>query len=248
MTHDRIAARNNALWCDAVCRAHGNPGEFRSTIWLNRHGTPPFYPDAVTLEPGDAPGHVDLIADLVGRNGDRGWAVKDSFCNLDLSPLGFETLFTARWLFRDALSTRDAGRSSLSIVRSEEELLAWEKAWAGPESHLPESHLPESHLPLRLFDPRLLSEPDIVFAFSARDGVVMNGGIMNRGAGAVGLSNIFSPPCENDGTRLELARLAAHIFPGCPLVGYERGEDLAASCRAGFAPIGDLQVWVRAAS
>ncbi|NIX75528.1 hypothetical protein [Microvirga terricola] len=238
--HDRTAAaaRNNALWCDAVCRAHGKPGEFHSAIWLNRHGTPPFYPDAVTLEPGDALGQVDRIADLIGQNGDRGFAVKDSFCALDLSPSGFKTLFEARWLFRDPLFAKDATKNSLSIVKSEEELAAWEKAWAGPDSHLL----------LRLFDPLLLREPDIAFAFSVRDGVMMSGGILNRGAGVVGLSNIFAPPSENEGIRLELARLAAHVFPGCPLVGYERGEDLIASCGAGLTPIGDLRVWVRPAS
>lgn len=247
--HDRItaAARNNALWCDAVCRAHGKPGEFHAAIWLNRHGTLPFYPDAVTLEPGDMPGAFDLIADLVGRDGNRGWAVKDSFCELDLSPLGFATLFEACWLTRDASPTGEAAENSWSentwsenswsIVRSGDELLAWETAWAGPDSHLP----------LRLFDPELLSDPDIVFALSARDGVV-RGGVLYRGAGVVGLSNIFSPPSENESTRLELAGFAAHVFPGHPLVGYERGEDLTASCRARFSAIGDLRIWVRAAS
>ena len=41
MLDDRIirAARNNAQWCDAVCRAHGNPGEFHDDIWLNRHAS-----------------------------------------------------------------------------------------------------------------------------------------------------------------------------------------------------------------
>ena len=39
MLDDRYvrAARNNAEWCDAVCRAHGNPGEFHDDIWLNRN-------------------------------------------------------------------------------------------------------------------------------------------------------------------------------------------------------------------
>ena len=43
------AARNNAELCDAVCRAHGNPGEFHEGMWLNRHQVPRFYPNAGTL-------------------------------------------------------------------------------------------------------------------------------------------------------------------------------------------------------
>jgi hypothetical protein len=38
MNDDRVelAARNNAVWCDTVCRAHGVPGEFLNGIWVNR--------------------------------------------------------------------------------------------------------------------------------------------------------------------------------------------------------------------
>ena len=35
-----LAAHNNALWCDAVCRAHDRPGEFHDTLWLTRLGAP----------------------------------------------------------------------------------------------------------------------------------------------------------------------------------------------------------------
>ena len=43
------AARNNAIWCDTVCRTHGTPGEFSDALWLNRHPMPRFYSNAVTL-------------------------------------------------------------------------------------------------------------------------------------------------------------------------------------------------------
>lgn len=44
-----LCAGNNALWCDAVCRAHDIPGEFHPALWRNRHTVPPFYSNAVTL-------------------------------------------------------------------------------------------------------------------------------------------------------------------------------------------------------
>jgi hypothetical protein len=37
-----LAAHNNAMWCDAVCRAHDRPGEFHEALWLTRLGTPRF--------------------------------------------------------------------------------------------------------------------------------------------------------------------------------------------------------------
>jgi len=93
--------RNNALWCDAVCAAQGKPGEFADTLWLHRHGAPPFYPGAVTLTAGDAGKQEQAIEMLVhSRSGNCG--VKDSFCAIDLACQGFETLFTAEWIALDA--------------------------------------------------------------------------------------------------------------------------------------------------
>jgi len=75
-----LAARNNALWCDAVCRVHDRPGEFHDTLWLTRLGAPRFYPDAVTLSGVEsAPAQIETIAALVGSTREREWAVKDSF-------------------------------------------------------------------------------------------------------------------------------------------------------------------------
>src|SRR5262249_41634942 len=94
-----LAARNNALWSDAVCRAHDRPGEFHDTMWLTRLGAPSFYPDAVTLSGVEsAPVQIETIAALVGSARDREWAVKDSFRSLELNSLGFEPLFDAEWI------------------------------------------------------------------------------------------------------------------------------------------------------
>jgi hypothetical protein len=43
----------------------------------------------------------------------------------------------------------------------------------------------------------------------------------------------------------ELTAVIGAEFPGRPLVGYERGDDLAAAVAGGFQPVGDLRVWVR---
>ncbi|MBF9233098.1 hypothetical protein [Microvirga alba] len=235
------AARNNALWCDTVCRAHGKPGEFHQAIWLNRYGTPPFYPDAVTLDGRDASGLFDILADLTGADRGRGWAVKDSFHGLDLSPLGFETLFDAQWLCLETAPGKDhPGDHPFSVIRTEGELADWEDAWAGLETGL-------SDRSLRLFGSQLLFDPDIVVAAIKRDGAMVGGGILNRGAGVVGLSNLFALAFDRDTVRRRLAELAVTIFPGLPLVGYERGADLAAARRIGFEPIGDLRIWHRPA-
>jgi hypothetical protein len=132
-----LAARNNALWCDAVCRAHGRPGEFHDTLWLTRLGTPRFYPDAVTVAGAEAaPAQMEAIAALVGSTRQREWAVKDSFRSLDLDSLGFEPLFDAEWV---ALSgpppdaKHDPSEYRSTSVTSKAGLIAWEQSWAGEE-------------------------------------------------------------------------------------------------------------------
>ena len=115
MLDDRIirAARNNARWCDAVCRAHGNPGEFHDDLWLNRHRVPRFYPNAGTLaEPSQR--QLELIDELLAARLPSGWAVKDSFCALDLASRGFRVLFGAEWIYL-AVSA-DEGHRSVSAM------------------------------------------------------------------------------------------------------------------------------------
>ena len=86
-----LAARNNAIWCDTVCRAHDRPGEFHETLWFTRLGTPRFYPDAVTIAGAEAaPVQLEAIAGLIGATRKREWFVKDSFHCLQLNALGFE--------------------------------------------------------------------------------------------------------------------------------------------------------------
>jgi hypothetical protein len=39
--------------------------------------------------------------------------------------------------------------------------------------------------------------------------------------------------------------LAAQEFPSCPIVGYERGEDLDAAIETGFDDLAGLRVWLQ---
>jgi hypothetical protein len=40
-----------------------------------------------------------------------------------------------------------------------------------------------------------------------------------------------------------LTAMAGEIFPGLPLVGYERGYELAVAHQAGFETVGHLRIW-----
>jgi hypothetical protein len=235
-----LAARNNALWCDAVCGAHDRPGEFHDTLWFTRLGAPRFYPDAVTLSGVEsAPAQIETIAALVGSTREREWAVKDSFRCLELNSLGFEPLFDAEWVAMNPrlpdLRAHPAAEYRSASVTSEAGLIAWEQAWAGEEVNAAAISKP------CVFMPRLLTDTNVIFVSIQGDGGIVGGGILNRGAEVVGLSNLFGSTI--DMVWRSVAAMAGEIFPGLPLVGYERGYELAAAHQAGFETVGPLRVW-----
>ncbi|OKK23026.1 hypothetical protein AMK16_05075 [Streptomyces sp. CB00455] len=242
------AARDNAEWCDAVCRAHGLPGVFGPDAWSAARRTPPLYPDAVTLTP-EASGAA-LVAGI--DTGSPGCSVKDGFAALDLVPAGFEVLFEAQWIHRPAPAAGVCGPGpEWSEVTTAGELEAWEAAWDGGGS-------------TGLFRPALLGG-DIAFLAGRAGGRIVAGAVAHRGSGpVVGVSNLFAHAAADPAPGPEArAGAAAHAradaawsgvlasiaarWPGLPVVGYESGDDLEAAVRAGFTPIGPLRVWLHTA-
>ncbi|MFI6635759.1 hypothetical protein ACIBI7_43305 [Nonomuraea fuscirosea] len=208
-----VAARDNASWCDLMCRAHGRPGTFTERAWTNPARTPPFYPDAVTLSP------AATAADVLGRiDAGPGASVKDSFATLALP--GFEVLFEARWIHRDA-----PGRTptAWTVVEDADTLRDWERAFGEPG----------------LFPPALLEEATIVSGRT--NGEITAGAILTTGGPAVGVSNVFGP--DEDAAWEGTLAMAADLFPGRPLVGYE--VDPATALRHGFTTTGALRVWIK---
>ncbi|MGT2531299.1 hypothetical protein ACU4GG_32790 [Streptomyces nojiriensis] len=232
-TRLRPAVLNNALFCDAVCRAHGLPTDFGDeSVWLSTSRTPPLYPDGVTLVPGTPEQNLLRRMDTDGP----GCSVKDSFADLDLEGDGFEVLFDAQWIHRPAGAPATAGASSgdleWSEVAGEAELSAWEAAWDGEEN-------------TGLFRPVLLGE-EIAFLAGRRDGRVVAGAVVNLAAGVVGVSNLFAhDEADTDAAWTGALAAAAARWPGHDVVGYESGDDLATAVRHGFTPIGPLRVWLR---
>ncbi|MCM2576831.1 hypothetical protein [Streptomyces meridianus] len=224
------AVQNNAEWCDAVCRSHGLPGAFGDRVWRSPRRTPVYYPDSVTLRPDAVPGDV-----LLGIDASPGCSVKDSYAGLDLTPHGFTELFGAHWIHRAAdLPAPGAPALRAERVRTAGGLRAWQDAWHGADG------APD------VFRPTLLEDPEaVVIAFLDVDALA-GGAVLYRGAGVVGVSNLFAAGGRDvAGAWSSVIAAAAGHFPGLPLVGYEHGDDLAPALDSGFTPIGDLRVWLR---
>lgn len=186
-------------------------------MWVNAHEVPRFYPNAVTLTPGDAAvaGQLDNISILLQSNLPGRWAVKDSFGALDLSRRGFDVLQDASWI-----------RSVMPV--------------GGPASDI-EWHRETEGKATWPYDDSSFA------MFTGRRGFrVVAGGMIYRADGVVGISNVVAEAADAVAVWRSLSLLASRTFPRLPLVGYESGSELAAALDAGFE-IGDpLRIWVTA--
>jgi hypothetical protein len=216
-----MAAADNARWCESVCRAHGLAGRFSPGAWTSSVRTPPFYPDAVTLDP------AVQAADILGAiDTSAGCSVKDSFANLDLSDAGFEVLFDASWIHRDPT---DPGRSVAGVP-------TWTRA-TDPADLAGIDFVVD-------FPPELLADQTVT-VLGARVGERWTDAvILTRRDAVVGLSNLV---VGDDPERAWAGAVTAidSMFPGKSIVGYEHGEDLEHAVQQGFTPIGPLRVWLK---
>ena len=235
------AARNNAILCDTMCRAHGTSGEFHEAVWLNRHPVPRFYPNLITLSnQGYYTVQLAHVQDLVTSSLPGHWAVKDSFCELDLAAQAFQLVFEATWLWLAPSTLIPNGRGhGIQWVRLQDgsKLVKWETAWNDTPANSSSLQQP------RLFLPSLLADPNIAFIAAYQGSEIIAGAIANRTDNVVGLSNIFAPPEDSASFWAGCVTTAKISFPGLPLVGYESGPELALAEAVGFEKLQMLRVW-----
>jgi hypothetical protein len=244
MNEERLeqAIYNNAVWCDTVCRAHGSPGEFLEGIWISRHRAPPFFPNAVTLAREPVTTQLARVQALVDAGIPGDWGVKDSYCALDLSSLGFRILFEAEWISRPASRPRpdsDIPGVRWARVARVSQLAHWEMAWRGK----PAAEMARNQG--RIFLPPLLRDGNVTIIAAYRDRRIVAGAVASRTGSVTGVSNVFLPVRERRRFRASCIAQVMDAFPGLPLVGYEAGDDLAEMQDLGFEALGPLGVWVK---
>jgi hypothetical protein len=217
------AVRNNAEWCDLVCRSHHIQTSFRPDLWTTAQRAPQFYPDAVTLQARVAEDHV-LDAIKPGPSA----SVKDSFATLALDRHGFDELFEARWIAYDRPARRPSTVLRWTVVHTEDRLAAWTEA-AGLTS---------------ILGPELLRQAEVRFlAVHDEDGIGA-GAVANLTGPVVGVSNVFARTIGEDEAWADIPTALHAIFPNAVPVGYEHGGSLRAAVAAGFRDLGPLRVWV----
>jgi hypothetical protein len=220
----RIAVDASVGWYEDLFALHGVPSTMRDGLWSGLGPPPPLHSDALVVEPSVTASQV--AARLEGR---PHAGFKDSFSSVDGAVLGMDLLFEAEWIHRAALDGGPAEMpDSWSVVVSRAELAEWTSGHDTADVLLP-GLLDRAHF-------RILAKHDA--------GRIVAGAIARLGSGAVDVSNVHADP----GHRVDWAELATVVaahFPGRPLVGYERGDELAAALDGRWDRVGTLRVWVR---
>ena len=228
-----LAAGNNADLYVAMFASRGLGYERLPYAFVGKDRPPPYFSNLTVL----APEHSDDIRMLLGSlaakfNGEIG--LKDSFSELELQANGFETLFGASWIWRDAgLQTSP---NSWERIETDADLDLWEAAWKKAGSAAPD----------RLFSADLLNRNDIIFLAHRIGGVIQAGCIANISAACIGISNVFTTRSQE--VFAQAAAAVAGLAPHLPIAGYESGDDLGDARRAGFVTVGDLRILVAKAA
>jgi hypothetical protein len=218
------AAANNADLYEAVFASRGLRFTRYDHAFVGHDCPPPYYSNLTVLLPGrteEIMGHLSELARIFG--GVVG--CKDSFCELDLHGNGFEALFGASWIWRDA--TTHAHPVGWDVVRGVSALSQWEAQWKAGGSPTEERMFPEA----------MLERPDIVFLKKQVGHDIAAGCIANISKGCIGISNIFGADVFD-----EAAAAVSLLRPNMPVVGYESGEMLKVALSCGFHAVGELKI------
>ena len=219
----RTAVDASVGWYEDLFALHGVASTLRDGLWSALGPPPPLHSDALVVEP-----RVNASEVVARLEGHEHAGFKDSFATIDAAPHGFDLLFEATWIHRTAPDAVSGSAPSWSTVTTIEELAEW-------TGH---------HDTTAVLLPGILERAHFRILAKRVDGEIVAGAVARLASGAVDVSNVYAVP-GHAVHWAELSTVVATHFPGRPLVGYERGDDLAAALDGGFRAVGDQRVWVR---
>jgi hypothetical protein len=218
----RLAIDGNVGWYEAIFALHGIGSVLDGGLWSAVGTPPPFHSHALVVEPGVP------IETVEARIGDvPNASFKDGFATLDATRIGMSPLFEATWIYRAPGASR-GDASAWVDIRTVADLAAWNAGWDTDE----------------VLVPGVLDRAQLRVLARVVDGAIEAGAVARLGSGAVDVSNVHGVGDH----RVDWAEVSAAVaarFPGRPMVGYERGDDLEAARAGGWQALGPLRVWAR---
>jgi hypothetical protein len=219
----RAAVDASRQWYDDVFALHGLPVRVDRGLWWGPRGAPPWHSVAKSLEPGVG---SDRVARVVA--GLEHCSVADSFGDLDLARLGFETLIAAQWLHRGPMAAPpERLPEGWSVVDTVDGLEGWARG----------------HDYVGVLPPAVLDHPRFLVLALHDAGHLVGGAVTHDGGGSVGLSNAWGAGSVTVSS--DVLDAVAVLHPGRSVTDYAEGTELEAMVAAGFAPLGPQRVWIR---
>lgn len=224
----QLTINDNVLWCSAICEAHGANIDSSAPLWLNLKSSPRFYPNIISTEPGAQAQVCEAIERLRSLGIPKGWGIKDSFSDLALDDLGFETVITGNWFGgvpNMPSESLEHWKKALSVI----ELRDWETAWGGDND-------------IHTFPDALIKDNRIEFWCKSKNGMLEAGFICFRTESSVGVSNWFSSQNQSifDIGALDVV---SSNFPGVPVV-FWAPDDSAIQIPSTMERLAPLKVWI----
>jgi hypothetical protein len=215
-----MAARNNLDWHEMMWGLRGLQYVCDLQGFRAIDPPPPYHGWAVAAHGAPV---AQIVADYANQ---AGFGIKDASGAANLTEQGLVPLFKASWIHHPP---SDGMPDGWEAIKTPQALLQWEAAWkvTSPTSQ-------------RQFPDPILQRSDVAI-FGRRAGQGYDAGVIaNLSDDCVGLSNGFGADIWPAATQL-----CGCFGAGRPVVGYERGADLADALAAGWQVAGDLTVWVR---
>src|SRR5687768_12892402 len=217
----KSAIENNIALYEAVFTSHGIPF-VRDRSWYSDQLVPPLYSNLITLMRSWRPDKgFDRISGACKHDLWESWTLKDSYGDLDLTPIRFTRLFEGYWMaFEKAIDVDTTADTQWSRVNTAEELNEWNEGWNVNEN-----------LVELTFRADLLDNPSMSFLLCRKDSNLVGGCIVVTSVGVHGISNYFGL----DGTSfIDLTTWIKNTIGLEPIVLYARLELAIQLERAGF--------------
>lgn len=215
--------RARLAWYEDVFAVHEIPTRSDDDMWWALTEPPPWHSAAKTLRSDVAAERV-----LCAMERFRHCSVADSYGTLDLAPAGFQRLFAATWLHREAQSPAAGLPDGWRVVTEPDALVKWN----------------EMHDYSGVLLPEFLEHPHFKVLAQRSSKDLVGGAVLHEAGAAVELSNAWAAGGAPEDVGAMVA-CAAVLHPGRPLVGDAHGDELGRWLAAGFRETGTHVVWLR---
>jgi len=239
-----IAIENLTDHCEAVLKSHGHLTSRSEVLSTVQHELDIPYGHGVTL--GGEGRSDDQLSEVQGflSNRPKGsrTGVNDSYSSLDLGPLGFETLFSDPFMFRDPGSTDTVSIDGFSVVEAStpDERQEFEAAAAigfGSPSTT------------QAYVDTLLGHPGYHFYLGRSGGETVSGVSSFNNGTSLGIYSLFTfPEARNRGYGEAVARAAMSGVTDIPVVSSASDMSFNLFGRLGLQIVGKRTIWIHPGS